>query len=147
VPEAPEGYVARLPAEEEWERAARGKKGQEYPWGSDFDFTRLSCAEAWEGKEIEDWGKWQVPEFAGTTAVCTYPQGARPDSTWDAAGNVWEWTASRWEPGSVFRVVRGGSWIDDQGYARCASRAGNFPGYYDYYLGLRVVVSLASSEF
>ena len=111
------------------------------------DLTRLSCAEAWEGKEIEDWWKWQVPEFAGTTAVCTYPQGARPDSIWDAAGNVWEWTASRLAPGSVFRVVRGGSWYDNRRLARCAYRGRDIPGDYDSDLGVRVVVSLASSDF
>ena len=49
-------------------------------------------------------------------------------------------TASRpddFEP----RVVRGGSWINDQDFARCAVRFGFDPSDRDYYVGFRVVCS------
>ena len=88
-----------------------------------------------------------MPEYAATTAVCTYPQGASPEGLWDAAGNVWEWTASWYEAAKTNRVVRGGSWNGDQRYARCAYRNRNDPDYYSVNVGFRVVVSLASSDF
>jgi formylglycine-generating enzyme required for sulfatase activity len=148
VSDMPEGYVVRLPTEEEWERSARGVHGREYPWGDKFDFRYLSCTEAWEGKKDIDWFKWlkNIPGVAATTAVCTYSQGVSPEGIWDAAGNIWEWTASWYEADRVNRVLRGGSWFNDQGHARCTFRDGNFPVDFSDLVGFRVVVSLVSSE-
>jgi len=39
-------------------------------------------------------------------------------------------------------VLRGGSWDDDQGDARCAFRGWYFPGDFYGYVGFRVVFSL-----
>ena len=128
-----EAHVVRLPTEEEWERAVRSTDGRTYPWGSAFEVWRANTEESDTEKKFGIY----------TTAVCTYPQGASPEGVWDGAGNVWEWTASEWEPASEQRVVRGGSWDFFQWCARCAYRGGFIPDFFDSFVGLRVVVSLA----
>jgi len=141
---------ARLPTEEEWERAVRGTDGWEYPWGDRWDRTRLNCADAWAGRDLDDdsWMKWIGSEEreAATTPVTTYPEGANPAGLWDGAGNVWEWTNSWYREGER-RVLRGGSWLFNPRLARCASRLDHYPVNFNLFIGFRVVVVPVSPAF
>ena len=70
------------------------------------------------------------------------PGGDSPYGLQDAAGNVWEWTASTSEPSDESRrVLRGGAFLSDRDIARCAFRYWYSPlvGWYDF--GFRIVVS------
>ena len=88
----------RLPAEEEWQYAAQGTDGREWPWGASFDRSRSNGG------------------GGSTTPVTAYPEGRSPFGLYDMSGNVWEWTESERTDGRTrFAIVRGGSFYDPKG--------------------------------
>jgi formylglycine-generating enzyme required for sulfatase activity len=127
----PEGYVIRLPRDGEWERASRGTDGREYPWGEGFNKT---AANTWDSDATGH-------GLGGTTAVCTFPQGVSPTEAWDMSGNAWEWTGSWYDDDKKYRIVRGGSWIGYQWFARSSFCNWSIPLMFNDDLGFRVVIA------
>ena len=139
----------RLPSEAEWEKAARGAYGNEWPWGNEFDKTKCNSSEGGKG---------------GTTPVGAYSSlgGDSPYGCADMVGNVWEWCADWYDEaeykkrasGSVIaprgpqsgtgRVLRGGSFYDNRSLARCAYRDGDDPNLRYDFIGFRVCASSPS---
>jgi formylglycine-generating enzyme required for sulfatase activity len=101
----------RLPSADEWERAARGREGKVFPWGSAFS-----------GEEAIYW--------FSMAQVAAAPSDRTAEGCFDMGGNVSEWTADEtrrpkqwptyasntryhvvtWYDRATFRTICGESW-------------------------------------
>ncbi len=117
----------QLPTEEAWEYAARGEAGKIFPWGNespDEKRANVCGTECVLHPGMLDHGSNAMHKgndgWDGTAPVGNYPAGRSPWGVLDMAGNVSEWTQSRYCPypgnncTNDLRVTRGGSFADDE---------------------------------
>lgn len=131
------GRKYRLPTEVEWEYAAR-TRGRTFKWAGTSATDKLGNF-AWTRENSE---------------LATHPVGQKRANglgLFDMSGNVWEWTSDRYVSkgnqekmgeASDRKVIRGGSWMMEEGFSRtCAREASSAESrYHDN--GMRLVLEV-----
>ncbi|MEE4312306.1 MAG: SUMF1/EgtB/PvdO family nonheme iron enzyme [candidate division KSB1 bacterium] len=144
-----------LPTEAQWERSARYNDHRIYPWG---DLLESNIANYWRSGDPCDMNE------TGTTPVGYYDgsnhngyqtkDGKSFSGIFDLSGNVWEWCLDWYKDNyygsspvenptgpadGLFRVIRGGSWVDEAYYLRAACRSYRLPDASSAHVGFRCV--------
>jgi formylglycine-generating enzyme required for sulfatase activity len=136
------GQTYRLPSEAEWEYACRANTDTPFSYGENLTA--------------------ELANFTGREK--TTPVGSFPPNGFglhDLHGNIWEWCADLWHenyqgaptnqqpwltnPASEHRVLRGGSWFNNQWNCRSSNRNWVNPEVRSWLYGLRVVTSSFST--
>jgi gamma-glutamyl hercynylcysteine S-oxide synthase len=122
-----------LPSEREYERAARGSEGAQFPWGDAPSGDRLvnGGAEACCSGDDSD-------GYFMTAPADSFAAGASREGVLNLLGNVWEWTRDFYAPyegeadpatAKKFRVLRGGAWNSDPNHLTTTYRLAYDPDF------------------
>jgi iron(II)-dependent oxidoreductase len=111
----------RLPHEWEWQFAAQGNDGREFPWGSCDWLASPSSSGAYACPWQADPANARAPApdkgrlMLAPSDVNANPSGASPSGVMDMVGNVWQWTDEYVDDHTRAAILRGGSHYQPQG--------------------------------
>ncbi len=167
------GWLGKqIPSEIQWEKAARGTKGYEYPWGNEWRDGLVNSVETTFGIRIETLDQWEEvlrSVSAERPVRPLWPVGFQreadsPYGVGDMAGNVWEWTRTNFfsrqpmDPffhnrevleftnrPEAFPVIRGGCWTSLPEMMRTFYRGKDLLTDRHFEIGFRCVVEEAAN--
>lgn len=154
-----------LPTEFQWEKAARGEKGNVWPWGDKFDPAKVQYAGSLYNEPITSLKSWREnllkahadKELNHLTSDIFEQNGESPYGVCGMIGGTWEWTRSELKTKRAFHpifenvpfnsvnsfaVLKGGSFFSHPGLMFPSFRAKDIPFCRHNEMGIRCVKNI-----